>query len=57
MIIIAHVVTIDRSLRNNIINGTLDFGDGYSSQLQLVDLQKNYIDAVTQRAGQAVEIM
>ena len=57
MIIIAHVVTIDRSLRNNIINGTLDFGDGYSSQLQLVDLQKNYIDAVTQRAGQTVEIM
>ena len=50
-------MTIDRSLRNNIINGTLDFGAGYSSQLQLVDLQKNYIVAFTERAGHDVEIM
>nr|CAN68980.1 hypothetical protein VITISV_004150 [Vitis vinifera] len=45
------------SLRNNIINGTLDFGAGYSSQLQLVDLQKNYIVAFTERAGHDVEII
>lgn len=50
-------MTIDRSLKSNALNGTLDFGSDYSSQLQLVDLQQNYISALTQRAGHEVQIM
>ncbi|KAM7474428.1 hypothetical protein LguiB_021671 [Lonicera macranthoides] len=38
-------------LRNNQLNGTLDIGSSFSSQLQKVDLQNNLISGFTQRAG------
>ncbi|KAL9273008.1 Leucine-rich repeat receptor protein kinase HPCA1-like protein [Drosera capensis] len=34
-------------LRNNLLNGTLNMGDNVNKELQLVDLQNNYISAVT----------
>ncbi|KAI9153999.1 hypothetical protein LWI28_019577 [Acer negundo] len=34
-------------LRNNMFNGSLSFGDSFSSQLQLVDLENNKITSVT----------
>ncbi|KAH6761124.1 Leucine-rich repeat protein kinase family protein [Perilla frutescens var. hirtella] len=46
------------NLRKNQINGTLNFGPNYSNQLDLVDLQGNFIDAFTERQerpGYAVE--
>ncbi|KAH6804258.1 Leucine-rich repeat protein kinase family protein [Perilla frutescens var. frutescens] len=38
------------NLRKNQINGTLNFGPNYSNQLDLVDLQGNFIDAFTERS-------
>ena len=32
-----------RGLKNNLLNGTLEIDAGYSTQLQLVDVQNNYI--------------
>ncbi|KAK6143799.1 hypothetical protein DH2020_024147 [Rehmannia glutinosa] len=45
------------ALKNNRINGTLNTGSSHSSQLQLIDLQNNFIDAFTQRAGYSVQII
>ncbi|KAK6121246.1 hypothetical protein DH2020_045020 [Rehmannia glutinosa] len=45
------------ALKNNRINGTLNIGSSHSSQLQLIDLQNNFIDAFTQRAGYSVQII
>lgn len=36
----------DRKLKNNRIDGKLDFGRHYTNQLQLVDLQQNSITAM-----------
>jgi hypothetical protein len=41
----------DRTLRNNKLNGTLDIGTSYSSNLQLVDLQNNSITGKVDTAG------
>lgn len=43
-------------LRKNEINGTLNIGTIHN-QLQLIDLQNNFIDSFTQRAGFTVEII
>ncbi|KAE9446770.1 hypothetical protein C3L33_21338, partial [Rhododendron williamsianum] len=45
------------TLSNNNLNGTLDAGFSYSSQLKLVDLQNNSISAFTQRAGSTIEFI
>ncbi|KAG8368962.1 hypothetical protein BUALT_Bualt15G0100800 [Buddleja alternifolia] len=45
------------ALKNNRINGTLNVGSSYSSQLQLIDLQNNSIDAFTQRASYDIQII
>lgn len=37
----------DRKLKNNRIDGKLDFGPHYTNQLQLVDLQQNSITAMS----------
>ncbi|KAL7237840.1 hypothetical protein ACSBR2_004030 [Camellia fascicularis] len=36
---------------NNKLNGTLDVGSSFSSQLRLIDLQKNSIDSIAERLG------
>lgn len=38
-------------LRNNQLNGTLDIGTSHSNQLQLIDLQINFIDNFKQSTG------
>ncbi|GKV35136.1 hypothetical protein SLEP1_g43445 [Rubroshorea leprosula] len=38
-------------LRNNALNGTLDFGDNIGPQLELVDLQNNQISLITLGSG------
>ncbi|KAL3729194.1 hypothetical protein ACJRO7_026312 [Eucalyptus globulus] len=38
-------------LRNNQLNGTLDIGTGHDNQLQLIDLQTNFIDNFKQSTG------
>ncbi|GLU06661.1 hypothetical protein SLE2022_236680 [Rubroshorea leprosula] len=38
-------------LRNNALNGTLDFGDNIGPQLELVDLQNNQISLITVGSG------
>ncbi|GLT74642.1 hypothetical protein SLA2020_464290 [Shorea laevis] len=38
-------------LRNNALNGTLDFGDNIGPQLELVDLQNNQISSITLGSG------
>ncbi|KAK3419482.1 hypothetical protein EUGRSUZ_G00039 [Eucalyptus grandis] len=38
-------------LRHNQLNGTLDIGTNRGNQLQLIDLQTNFIDNFKQRAG------
>ncbi|XP_047982293.1 leucine-rich repeat receptor protein kinase HPCA1-like isoform X2 [Salvia hispanica] len=44
-------------LRYNRINGTLTIGPNPSSQLQLIDLEDNFIDAFTQQAGLHFQII
>ena len=41
----------DRLLKNNQLNGSLDIGTTYSTQLQLIDLQNNSISNYTEIAG------
>ncbi|KAF8019249.1 hypothetical protein BT93_G0044 [Corymbia citriodora subsp. variegata] len=38
-------------LKNNQLNGTLDIGSSHSNQLQLIDLQTNFIDDFKQSTG------
>ncbi|GFP95053.1 leucine-rich repeat receptor-like protein kinase cannot respond to DMBQ-like 1 PjCADL1 [Phtheirospermum japonicum] len=45
------------TLKNNRINGTLNMGSSYSSQLQRIDLQNNFVDAFTERAGFNVSVI
>lgn len=40
-----------RNLKHNELNGTLDLGTAYSSQLRLIDLQSNKIDNVEPSGG------
>ncbi|XP_059652116.1 leucine-rich repeat receptor protein kinase HPCA1-like isoform X8 [Cornus florida] len=44
-------------LKNNQLNGTLDIGSSYSDHLQLIDLQYNYITAVTLRVENNIELI
>ncbi|KAL8109570.1 hypothetical protein AgCh_025616 [Apium graveolens] len=39
------------TLKDNKLNGTLDLGSSYSDQLQLVDLQRNFIDGFEAAPG------
>lgn len=53
-------ITCDRKLKNNRIDGKLDFGPHYTNQLQLVDLQQNSItamSAIPQITGHEIKIM
>ncbi|XP_049352362.1 leucine-rich repeat receptor protein kinase HPCA1-like isoform X2 [Solanum verrucosum] len=45
------------NLRGNKINGTLNIASNYSSQLKLIDLQNNSIDAYTVRPGFPFQII
>ncbi|KAI6678937.1 hypothetical protein NL676_039733 [Syzygium grande] len=46
------------ALKNNQLNGTLDIGTSPSSQLQLIDLQINFIDSFKQSTGgSSVEVI
>ncbi|XP_071726031.1 leucine-rich repeat receptor protein kinase HPCA1-like [Rutidosis leptorrhynchoides] len=44
-------------LRNNQLNGTLDFGAAYSDHLQLFDMTKNMITAFTQRSRYTTDLI
>ncbi|GAA0139010.1 transmembrane signal receptor [Lithospermum erythrorhizon] len=55
MITLSKPLLIVSILRNNGINETLDIGTSYSSQLELIDLRNNQIDAFTQRANYGVQ--
>ncbi|XP_019176965.1 PREDICTED: probable leucine-rich repeat receptor-like protein kinase At5g49770 [Ipomoea nil] len=43
-------------MKNNKLNGTLNVGPNYSSQLQLIDLRNNLIESFTQRQGYHFQI-
>ena len=42
---------VDRVLKGNGLNGTLDIDPGFSDQLQIIDLQNNDIDGFNNSAG------
>lgn len=46
-----------RRLRNNRINGTLDLGSNYSTQLQAIDLQNNFIERFVAGTSYGKELM
>lgn len=51
------ILTFDRVLRNNHLNGLLDIGTIYSDQLQLIDLENNLILNLTQSGGSNYTLM
>lgn len=46
-----------RNLRNNRFNGTLDMGKEFSSQLQTVDLQNNFISEIVAGIGYSNKLL
>ncbi|KAE8731855.1 putative leucine-rich repeat receptor-like protein kinase [Hibiscus syriacus] len=48
---VSGVLDVDRKLRNNAFNGTLNLGDSVGSQLRLVDLLNNQISSITLGSG------